>query len=150
MFKRLLTLLAALMLLAFVVTGCGDDSDSGDNPSNGDTAAETQNEDTTVEETDTGADDQTAADDVTPPANLEEAVDRCKENIGNAPQLSDDAKAALQDTCEKAGSGDQEDIQDAAREVCETIVKDSIPEGSPGRSINSPPTSNFSSSGIGP
>jgi len=126
MLKRLTTLLAALMLLASVVAGCGDDSDS-DSSGSGDTAAETQTEDATVEETDTGDGD------ITPPANLDEAIDRCKENVDDPPQLSDETKATLKDTCEKAGSLDQEEIRDRARETCETVVKESIPEGSPGR-----------------
>ena len=118
--KRLITLLAAIMLLAFVVAGCGDD-DAGSGSNGGDTAAETET-DATIESGDTSA-----------PANLDEAVDRCKESINDSPQISDDAKSKLEGICEKAGSGDEQQVEEAAREVCETIVDESIPEGSPGR-----------------
>lgn len=132
MLKRLTTLLAALMLLAFVVAGCGDDGDS-DSSGGGDTAAETRTDDTTTDTADDTTDATVESGDVEVPANLEEAVDNCKKSVGQAPQLSDEAKSKLEDICEKAGSGDQEQIQEAAREVCETIVSESIPEGSPGR-----------------
>jgi hypothetical protein len=125
MFKRFLTLMAAVMLLAFAAVGCGDDNDGGSNGS-GDNAAETQSEDTTTDAT-------VESGDVEVPANLEEAVERCKESVGQAPQISDDAKSKLEDICDKAGSGDEQEIEEAAREVCETIVEESIPDGSPGR-----------------
>lgn len=125
MTKRLITLMAALLVLGFVVAGCGDDDNSGDS---GDTAAQTVTE-TVTDETDTDADNGGAA----VPANLEQAVEQCKANIEKAPQLSADTKDSLQEICEKAGSGNAEDIKDAAAEVCKKIAGDSIPEGTPGR-----------------
>jgi ABC-type glycerol-3-phosphate transport system substrate-binding protein len=120
MTKRLITLLAALLLLAFAA-GCGDDN--GSDSSGSDKPAQAESEkDATVESGDAEA-----------PANLDEAIEQCKKSVNQAPNVSDDSKSKLEDICEKAGSGDQEDIEAAAREVCETIVKDSIPEGSPGR-----------------
>jgi len=130
MTKRLITLMAALLVLGFVVAGCGDDDNSGDS---GDTAAQTVTEtvtdDEVVTDTDTDADNGGAA----VPENLEQAVQQCKDNIDKSPQLSADTKSSLQEICEKAGSGNAEDIKDAAAEVCKKIAGDSIPEGTPGR-----------------
>jgi hypothetical protein len=123
MTKRLITLMAALLVLGFVVAGCGDDDSSGDS---GDTAAQTVTETVTDEnDADNGG--------ATVPENLEQAVQQCKDNIEKAPQLSADTKDSLQEICEKAGSGNAEDIKDAAAEVCKKIAGDSIPEGTPGR-----------------
>jgi len=133
MTKRLITLMAALLVLGFVVAGCGDDENSGDS---GDTAAQTVTDTDTVTETETVTDEtDTDADNggATVPENLEQAVEQCKDNIENATQLSDDTKDSLQEICEKAGSGNAEDIKDAAAEVCKKIAGDSIPEGTPGR-----------------
>jgi hypothetical protein len=139
MTKRLITLMAALLVMGFVVAGCGDDDNSGDS---GDTAAQTVTDtdvvtddevvtdtETVTDETDTDADNGGAA----VPENLEQAVQQCKDNIEKAPQLSDDTKDSLQEICDKAGSGNPEDIKDAASEVCKKIAGDSIPEGTPGR-----------------
>ena len=124
MFKRLLTILAAVMLLALSVAACGDDGDGSSN-NGGDTAAETQSGDTTAEDT--------ATTDADVPDNLDEAIDQCKENVNQASQLSADTKGDLEEICEKAGSGNEEDIREAAVEVCKKIIDDTIPSGTPGR-----------------
>jgi hypothetical protein len=130
MTKRLITLLAALLLLAFAAVGCGDDN--GSDGSGGDKPAQAESGDDSGS-SDSGNDATVESGDTEVPANLDEAIEQCKKSVNSAPNVSDDSKSKLEDICEKAGSGDQEDIEQAAREVCETIVKDSIPEGSPGR-----------------
>lgn len=139
MTKRLITLMAALLVLGFVVAGCGDDENSGDS---GDTAAQTE----TVTDTDVVTDDEvvtdteteTVTDDTDTDADNggavvpEEAIERCKDGIDNTSQLSGDAKDSLKDLCEKAGSGDPEKVKDAAIEVCKKTAT-AIPEGTPGR-----------------
>lgn len=128
MAKRMITLMAALLVLGFVVTGCGDDESSGDS---GETAAQTETvtdteTETVTDDTDTDADNGGAV----VPAQV---VERCKDGIDSASQqLSDDAKNSLEDLCEKAGSGNAEDVKDAIAEVCKKNVA-SIPEGVPGR-----------------
>jgi hypothetical protein len=138
MAKRMITLMAALLVLGFVVAGCGDDDNSGDS---GDTAAQTVTDTDVVtdDEVVTDTETETVTDDTDTDADNggavvpEEAVQRCKDNIEKAPQLSDDTKDSLQDICEKAASGNAEDIKDAAIEVCKKVAGDSIPEGTPGR-----------------
>ncbi len=61
--------------------------------------------------------------------NIEAAVASCKQAVQSAPQLKKDTVADLEKICEKAGSGDIEDAQKAAKEVCVKIVEDSVPEG---------------------
>lgn len=132
MTRRLTMLLAALLLLGFVATGCGDDDGNGGGAA--DTAAdtatapdETAADEATTEETDTGDGGATA------PATREEAAERCKENVGSVPQLSDAAKDEVRDFCDTIASGDEEEIREAARDVCETVVNETVPEGTPGR-----------------
>jgi hypothetical protein len=141
MAKRSIILLAALLLLGFVAAGCGSDDDSNDN---GDTAAQTVTDTDTVTDdevvTDVETDVETDTDTVTSDdnggasvRNVEQAVEQCKQGVKSAPHLSADTKSDLQEICEKAGSGDEEDIREAASEVCEKVVDDTIPEGTPGR-----------------
>ncbi|HWH44878.1 MAG TPA: hypothetical protein VNT32_09105, partial [Thermoleophilaceae bacterium] len=59
-----------------------------------------------------------------------QAVETCKQSVGSAPQLSDEVKSDLEELCEEAASGDAEDVQKAAQEVCTKIVEESgVPEG---------------------
>jgi len=144
MAKRMITLMAALLVLGFVVAGCGDDDSSSDN---GDTAAQTVTDTVTDDEVVTDTEtvtDETEAEtvpDVTSddsggavaPENLEQAIEQCRKNVNAAPQLSEDTKNDLEEICEKAGSGDQEDVREAAAEVCRKVVADTLPAGAPGR-----------------
>jgi len=72
-----------------------------------------------------GGDDQDAA--------TEDAIAQCKQSFQNQPQLSDDTKADLEEICEKAAEGDEEEVRDATREVCTKIIEDTVPEGNPAR-----------------
>jgi hypothetical protein len=137
MTKRLITLLAALLVLGFVVAGCGDDENSGDS---GDTAAQTVTDTDVVtdDEVVTDTETETVTDDTDTDADNggavvpQEAIERCKDGVDNSSQLSDDARNSLKDLCEKAGSGNTEDVKDAIVEVCKKNAA-SIPEGVPGR-----------------
>jgi hypothetical protein len=158
MSKRLITLLAALLVLGFVVTGCGDDE--SDSAGNGDTTAatvpgtdtgattgeETATDDQTTTQDQTETDDETETDagagDATDtakgggaaaPTSRAQAVENCEKGVNAAKQLSADAKEKLTDLCEKAASGDPDDVREAAREVCKTIVEDTFPKDAPGR-----------------
>jgi hypothetical protein len=146
MIKRLTTILAALLLLAFAVAGCGDDESGSAGGS--DTAAETATTgDATTGTTEPGkpardedeadkdatGDGSTTAGGTTPPAVSGDQVERCKDTIGQAKQLSDDAKSKIGDLCEKAASDDADDRQEAGRDLCRVLVEESIPEDSPQR-----------------
>ncbi len=141
MSKRLITLMAALLVLGFVVAGCGDDENSGDS---GDTAAQTVTDtdvvtddevvtdtetETVTDDTDTDADNGGAV----VPENVEQAVASCKKAVTAYPQLSADTKSDLEDLCDKAASGNAEDAQEAGIEVCQKIIEDMYPSGVPGK-----------------
>jgi hypothetical protein len=141
MSKRLITLMAALLVLGFVVAGCGDDESSGDS---GDTAAQTVTDtdvvtddevvtdtetETVTDDTDTDADNGGAV----VPENVEQAVTSCKKAVTAYPQLSADTKSDLEDLCDKAASGNAEDAQEAGIEVCQKIIEDMYPSGVPGK-----------------
>ena len=144
MAKRLITLMAALLVLGFVATGCGDDDSSGDS---GDTAAQTVTDTVTEDEvvTDTDTETETVTDetdtDVTSddnggaavPENREQAEASCKKAVTSYPQISADTKSDLEDLCEKAASGDADQAREAGREVCQKIVDDIYPSGVPGK-----------------
>jgi hypothetical protein len=149
----MITLMAALLLLGFVATGCGgDDEGSGDS---GDTAAQTVTDVDTETEVDTVTDDEIVTDTETvtdetatdetgtgtatsdgggaAAPNVARAVASCKQAVSGYPQLSADTKSNLEDLCEKASSGNAEDAREAGREVCRQVVEDVYPSGVPGK-----------------
>jgi len=142
MAKRMITLMAALLVLGFVVTGCGDDESSNDS---GDTAAQTVTDTDTVTDDEVVTDTETVTDetdtDVTSddnggavaPENVEQAVASCKKAVTSSPGLSEDTKSDLEGLCDKAASGNAEDAREASLEVCKKIVEDLYPSGVPGK-----------------
>jgi hypothetical protein len=143
MAKRLITLMAALLVVGFVIAGCGDDNSSDSSDTAAQTVTDTVTDDEVVTDTDTETEtvtDETDTDVTSDdnggavvPENVEQAIEQCKENVNQASQLSADTKADLEEICEKAGSGNEEDIREAAVEVCKKIIDDTIPSGTPGR-----------------
>jgi hypothetical protein len=110
--RQLLLGLAALLACGVIAAGCGDDDD--DNGDGSPAATESAPTDTTGD-----------ADSV------EEAVAACKERVqATAEQLSDELRGDLEDLCDKAASGDEEDIREAALEACKKVIEETVPEGS--------------------
>jgi len=150
MAKRLTLLLAALLVLGFVVAGCGDDENGDNNPA-ADTPAETATTDeATTEEpatdkADTGADkkksegrqddDSKGAGEAKPPKRkvIGKPVNDCDKSIPDESPLSDETREDLRELCEKARSGDPDDIRDVGRDLCRQVVEQSYPEGAKGR-----------------
>jgi hypothetical protein len=146
MTKRLITLLAALLVLGFAVAGCGDD-ESASSGNGDDTAAET------VTNADTVTDDQTVTDDVTDtetetgteedadteeddggataPASQAQRIESCERSLDGAKGLSDEGRETLLDFCKKAASGDPDDVREAGRELCESLRSGGAPSGLP-------------------
>lgn len=133
-------LAVALLAAGLLVAGCGGDDDDGADQA--DTATQTQPEttptDTQETETDTTEEEREAepesGDDDSPVPGasreqLEQAIESCKENVRQAPQLSDDAKDDLEELCEEAASGDPEELRKVSREVCKRIIADTLPAG---------------------
>jgi hypothetical protein len=55
------------------------------------------------------------------------AIASCKTSVNSAPTLNSTDKAKLDAICDKAGTGDTAAVQKATAEVCQEIVKDSVP-----------------------
>jgi hypothetical protein len=65
-----------------------------------------------------------------PPADLQAAVAACKQTIQAQKTLSAGAKGKLESVCGKAAKGDTAAVKEAAREVCEEVIKTSpVPPG---------------------
>ena len=61
---------------------------------------------------------------------VEEAVESCKDGVqATADQLSEELRGELEDLCDKAASGDDEDVRDAAIEACKKVIEETVPEG---------------------
>jgi hypothetical protein len=129
MLRRLLPVLVALLAIgAFAMAGCGgDDDDEGDT-----TALETTTEDTTTDETtteDTTSDETTTDDSAGGGSAASPTAEQCTELAQSAPGLSSEAKAEVEELCGEIDDGDIEQAREAAQQVCEVIVTDTIPEG---------------------
>ena len=123
MLKKI-TLLAMLIVFAFglaALAGCGG-NDSKDSGGGGTTT-------TTTETTDDGGDTGDSGN-VSDNPQVKAAVDQCKQAIDAQTTLKDDTKSDLEDLCDKAASGNIDDVQEASQEVCTKIVEDTVPEGS--------------------
>ena len=143
MSNRLITLLAALVVLGFAVAACGDDE--SDSAGSGDTRAgkTVTNASDASPDTDAAAREQTqTAEEQTrtaegggaaAPAGSARTKANCVKTINSARELSADVKAKLTGLCDKATSKDPDDVGEAAREFCETMVSSRLPEGKPGR-----------------
>jgi hypothetical protein len=113
--KFFLLMLALLSLVAF--SACGDDDEPATTTTNAAPAGGTTTEDS-------GGGGGGAA-----PANVEQAIEACKSSIDAQAQVSDDVKNDLKEICDKAASGDEQDVKEATREVCTKIIEESVPEG---------------------
>lgn len=123
---RLASLLALLPIAAFALAGCGgDDKSSGGGGSETPAATATTEEATTTPEEDGGG--ATVPENL--PENLDEAIAQCESAVDANTQLSDASKDRLKQLCGEAANGDPERLQEIAREACEAVVEESLPEG---------------------
>jgi len=60
---------------------------------------------------------------------LRKAIAQCKQNVRSSPQLSADAKKDLAEMCERAGTGDPEELREISRQVCKRIITETIDAG---------------------
>ncbi len=122
--------LSALLAVAAILGGCGSSSSSSSS------AAPASSSSTTAASTANSATSSASASSTTPtggssiannPA-VKAAVAACKQRIAAAPNISADAKSKLTTLCDKAASGNEADVLKAAAQVCQEIVKQSIPQ----------------------
>ena len=119
MVKRLATLFAALMVLGFVVAGCGDDDDDGGDSGSSDTPTQTESKDSGGS---SGGGNAAAAD---------AAREGCEAGIKNNAALDASKQDELTKECEKvadaAASGDREEFKDAYLNYCNKLAE-ALPE----------------------
>lgn len=129
--RRLLLGLAALLACGVIAAGCGDDNDDNgdDSPATTESAPTATTGDTESDTTEDEGSDTTGDVD-----SVDEAVAQCKENVQTtASSLSEDLRGELEDLCEKAASGDEDDVREATVEACKKIIEETFPEGAEGR-----------------
>jgi hypothetical protein len=113
MSRRLYLLLVALLAGGAIAVGCGDDDDDGGG-----------SDEPAQEQSGGGSNDSGGSGGATP-ANVEQAIEQCEQQISSAPQLSDDAKKDLENVCKDAASGDEEAVREASEKVCKTVLEES-------------------------
>lgn len=123
---RLVLLVIGLLMAGVLLSACGDDDDEGGG-GGGDTTAQT---DTGGE----GGGDQTATEEGDPGADpsgpqVEQAVEACRQQIESQPGISEDVRSDLLEICEKAASGDEQEVREATKEVCVKLIEENVPEG---------------------
>jgi hypothetical protein len=113
--RPLHSLLIGALACGLFVAGCGGGSKKTATPATTDSAVATTN--------------SSAATKGTASAQVQAAVDSCKQSVDAQGTLSDSTKDDLKNLCEKAASGDAAAVQKATKEVCEKIVEESVPAG---------------------
>lgn len=120
-------LLALLLLTALIGAGCGGDDDSGTVAAPAATATATTEATTATEET--TSTETTTSTGASDDDRVKQAIANCKKSIEDNDQVSADLKDDVKAICDKAASGNPQDVRDAIREVCEKIVDSQLPEG---------------------
>ena len=128
---KLSLLLVSLCAVAGLAAGCGDDDKSSSTGTTGSTSTEqttTSGSSTTTEATITGSGDTSGGG--SDNAQVQVAVEACKQNIQSVSTLSDSLKQELTKTCDEAASGDVKSVLEANKKVCTKIAEETVPEGS--------------------
>lgn len=117
----------ALACAALFAAGCGGDdeksTDAGsDAPVSSVSTSEPSVETTATEPEDTGG---SVADD----PRVKEAIENCKQQAEDNPSINDDIVDDIKAICDRAASGDPEDLKDIAKEVCLKVIESSGLEG---------------------
>jgi hypothetical protein len=129
--------LATLAVVAAVVAGCGGSSSSSSSSPASSAASSSSSapSSTTASSSDTATSSSAASTSTTPSGGaalannptIQAAVAACKSRISAAPNLSSDAKGKLITLCDQAASGNEAAVLRAASQVCQEIVKQSVP-----------------------
>ena len=125
MIRKLGPLAVALMLAALFAIGCGDDnkSSSGGSSGGGTTTQSSGGGNTSTDSSGGGTD-------VSNNPQVKAAVASCKQSIDSNPAVKANIKSDLEAICDKAASGNPDDVKKAIKEVCEKIVESTVPSGS--------------------
>ena len=121
---RLCVLASVFVAAGTVIAGCGSSSSSSAQSAAPAAASTSSSSSSTSANAATGS----AAASVAGSPEIKAAVAACKQSIASAPTLSSDEKVKLAALCDKAGSGDLAGLQKATAQVCQEIVKESVPQ----------------------
>lgn len=59
---------------------------------------------------------------------VQQAVATCKATIARAPTLTADLKTKLESICDKAATGNPQDLKQAESQVCTEVIKATVPQ----------------------
>lgn len=117
-------LAVALLLAALFAVACGGGDKKSSNGGSSGTTTATQSSGTTATQSSGGGAD------VSDNPQVKAAVASCKQSIDSNPSVKDDIKGDLKAICDKAASGNPEDVKTAIKDVCVKIVESTVPSGS--------------------
>ncbi len=132
--------LTALLAVAAFIGGCGSSSSSSSTASS--SSAPATSSSTTAAASSSSASSSAAPSGGSAIANnpaVKAAVAACKQRIAAAPNISADAKAKLSGLCDQAASGNEAGVLKAAAQVCQEIVKQSVPQAAQQQALASCP-----------
>ncbi|HUO73858.1 MAG TPA: hypothetical protein VMU39_24005 [Solirubrobacteraceae bacterium] len=121
MIKRLCTLVVLASVGSALVAGCGGSSSNSSSAATSSAAPAPAA--TTTAASSAGVGGSSVASN---PA-VQAAVAQCKASINSAATLSADAKAKLDGLCDEAAKGDPASLRKATAQVCQEVVKESLP-----------------------
>lgn len=139
--------LSALLVVAAVIGGCGSSSSSSSSSAASSSTPAATSASTTAASTASSGTSSAAGSTTTPsggsaiannPA-VQAAVASCKQRVQSAPGLSADAKSKLATLCDKSASGDEASVLKAAAQVCQDIIKQSVPQAAQQQALASCP-----------
>ena len=134
--------LATLAVVAAVVAGCGGSSSSSSTTAATSAASSSSSAPTSATTTSSAAPTSSSPSGGGGLANnptIQAAVAACKQRISAAPNLSSDAKGKLTNLCDQAASGNEAAVVKAASQVCQEIVKQSVPSSAQQQALASCP-----------
>jgi hypothetical protein len=126
--NRLCLLVVIVAAAGALMTGCGGSSSSSSSSAPASTGgSSTSGTSAATSTASSGGSSTTTGSGVANNPTVKAAVAQCKQSIAAAPTLSGDAKTKLQALCEKAAQGDPASLRKATAQVCEQIVKETVP-----------------------
>ena len=128
--------LTALLAVAAFIGGCGSSSSSSSTASS--SSAPATSSSTTAAASSSSAASSGGSALANNPA-VKAAVAACKQRIAAAPGISADAKTKLSGLCDQAASGNEAGVLKAAAQVCQEIVKQSVPQAAQQQALASCP-----------
>lgn len=131
--------LTALLAVAALIGGCGSSSSSSSSSAPAASSSTTAAASSSSAASSAASSSPTGGSALANNPAVKAAVAACKSRIASAPNISADAKSKLTSLCDKAASGDQAGVLKAAAQVCQEIVKQSVPQAAQAQALASCP-----------